>query len=653
MTKACGWIVACALLTTWISAAEEAVDVIEGLDPVALTRGEEVQGEEGLAVVRGRFRYLFANAENRRLFEDDPERYEVRLGGLCARMGGTTLGDPDLWAVHAGRLYFFGSPGCRASFQASPADFLEPAPAPLPADAAAARRGGEMIDRAVAAIGGAERVDGLASYQERWEGGSLTWGFPSRLRRETEFSGYGVFSEVLTPGDAFSVSAGGGVEPFVAAQRAGLERVRERSVPAILRGRHAASFKAAALDAERVAVKHAGHVYVLGVDPGSGRVLSLSYAGRGPSWRFGEVVESYSDFREVGGLALPFRRDLTWNGEAVPRRSVTLSSVIVNGEIAPALFARPDAAEEAAPPAAATASAAVTVSRPATPKPRASRPLAWPQWGGPHRDFKSDATGLAAVWPAAGPPRLWSRELGEGYSAIVEADGVLYTMFRRGGDDVAVALDAATGATLWESAVAVPFSDAYSMENGEGPHAAPLVEGGRVFAVGATGKLRALDAATGRELWGHDLLAEYGGTLRVNGYACSPLAYDGKVILMVGGPGHAVMAFEQADGAVAWAGGDFRNSASSPLVIDIDGEDQLVAFLYAEVAGFDPRTGALLWSFPHAPDFGLNVSLPVWNADDRLLFVSSAYGGGSRALELTRTAMALDLGPLPEPAGSR
>ena len=98
-----------------------------------------------------------------------------------------------------------------------------------------------------------------------------------------------------------------------------------------------------------------------------------------------------------------------------------------------------------------------------------------------------------------------------------------------------------------------------------------------------------------------------------------------------------MVAFRQSDGQVAWQSGDFRNSASSPLLIDVSGAPQLVAFLYEEVTGFDPRDGRLLWRYPHVTEYGLNVSLPVWGGDG-LLFISAAYGGGSRVLRVTREA---------------
>ena len=259
----------------------------------------------------------------------------------------------------------------------------------------------------------------------------------------------------------------------------------------------------------------------------------------------------------------------------------------------------------------------------------------WAQWGGPHRNFQSDAKGLATTWPATGPRRLWQRELGEGYSGIAVEHGMLFTMYRKGENEVAIALDAATGKTVWEYSYAAPFSPEYDMSNGPGPHATPLVSGNLVFTSGATGKLHCLDKKTGKLLWSHDLLSEFHGTLRVNGYSCSPIAYKDEIVMMVGGPSSSLIAFNQQDGSVIWKKHDFKNSTSSPIIINVDGQDQLVAFMYSEIVGVDPNNGNLLWSHPHPVDFGLNTSTPVWGPDN-LLFMSSAYGGGSRVLKLSR-----------------
>src|ERR1043165_2445786 len=88
---------------------------LEGLDPVMLSQGKEVQGDMKYKVTRGRFQYIFANAENKATFEKDPARYEIQLDGHCARMGAPTTGNPDLYTVHNGRIYIFGSEECQTA----------------------------------------------------------------------------------------------------------------------------------------------------------------------------------------------------------------------------------------------------------------------------------------------------------------------------------------------------------------------------------------------------------------------------------------------------------------------------------------------------------------------------------------------------------
>jgi outer membrane protein assembly factor BamB len=260
----------------------------------------------------------------------------------------------------------------------------------------------------------------------------------------------------------------------------------------------------------------------------------------------------------------------------------------------------------------------------------------WPQWGGPQRNFTVVTKGLANAWPENGPRQLWKRDLGEGYAAIVAAGGTLYTLYRRGEAEVVIALDAQTGKTVWEYSYAAPFLPGMELENGPGPHATPLIVGDYLYTVGVTAKLHCLDRRNGKSVWRRDLWGEFKGTFIDTGYSASPIAYQNKIIVTVGGTGQALMAFNQKDGSVAWKRLDFANSPSSPTLINVGGQDQLVAFLARQIVGADPRNGELLWSHPHVTDWDLNISLPVWGADN-LLFFSSAYGVGSRVLQLTRT----------------
>jgi len=262
----------------------------------------------------------------------------------------------------------------------------------------------------------------------------------------------------------------------------------------------------------------------------------------------------------------------------------------------------------------------------------------WPQWGGPQRNFMVDAKGLAETWPAGGPKRLWSRELGEGHSSVVADAERLYTMYSKGEQEFVIAMEAATGKTVWEKSYAAPTTG-LRLENGKGPHSTPLVVGDLLFTVGVIGKMQAFEKQTGKVVWSHDLYQEYGGTRMGRGYSCSPLAYKNMVIVTVGGAGQSLMAFDQKTGAVVWKTQSFGLSPSTPALINVDGQDQLVIVLADHVVGLNPNDGALLWQHPHACDWGLNITPPLWGPEggDNILFISSAYSGGSRALQLQQS----------------
>jgi hypothetical protein len=96
------------------------------------------------------------------------------------------------------------------------------------------------------------------------------------------------------------------------------------------------------------------------------------------------------------------------------------------------------------------------------------------------------------------------------------------------------------------------------------------------------------------------------------------------------------MAFDQKTGATAWRTEQkFGNAPATPVLIRLDGQDQLVAPMSDDIVGIDPSNGWVLWTYPHRTSWGLNISTPVWG-DDHLLFVSSAYNGGSVVIRLAR-----------------
>ena len=228
-------------------------------------------------------------------------------------------------------------------------------------------------------------------------------------------------------------------------------------------------------------------------------------------------------------------------------------------------------------------------------------------------------------------------------------DGRLYTMYRVGNGrarqgpweaaESVIALDAATGKTIWEHKYASKIED---FNYGPGPHSTPLIVGDRLFTIGTNKQLFAFDKTTGKVMWSHDFVAEFNSpTLLIRpvvkaGYGCSPIAWRDTIICSVGGPGQSVMAFRQSDGRVVWKSGDFHTSEAAPVLISVAGEEQLVVFGGGTINGLNPANGAILWSYPHDPGNDLNINTPLWGGSDDILLVSSAYKTGSRALRLKR-----------------
>jgi outer membrane protein assembly factor BamB len=262
-------------------------------------------------------------------------------------------------------------------------------------------------------------------------------------------------------------------------------------------------------------------------------------------------------------------------------------------------------------------------------------PHDWPQWGGPYRNFSLGRVNLSLNWPSGCPRELWRRPLGPGFSSIVAGGSRVYTMYRKQQQEAVIALDARTGNTVWEYSYPAPYLKGMDMSTGPGPHGSPLLVHGRIYTVGVTGKLHCLDAKTGRKIWEHGLLEEFGGTVMNRGYSASPIVYHHTIIATVGGTGHAIMAFDLGNGQTVWHKQDFKNSHSSPILIHLGSEDQLVALMDKIVVGVNPRDGELLWSHPHETDGQSTASTPVWDGD-QMLFVSSAYQGGSRVIRLEK-----------------
>lgn len=256
----------------------------------------------------------------------------------------------------------------------------------------------------------------------------------------------------------------------------------------------------------------------------------------------------------------------------------------------------------------------------------------FPQFLGPTRDGVIPGVRLATNWAAQPPAELWRQPVGEGWGGFAVAEGRTFTLEQDGPQEVLTARDALAGALLWRHGQDARYDNPVG---GIGPRTAPAVVGNRVFAVGATGWLRCLDAATGRPVWQRDTRRDAGASVPDWGVSGSPLAWRDLVIVAPGGTNGSVIAYRITDGEPAWRGGTAMAGYSSPRVGLVSGTEKLLVFDHLGVSAYSPTNGTALWKYgwpvghPHVTD-------PMPAGGDRVL-VSSGYGTGSELLRVGLT----------------
>jgi outer membrane protein assembly factor BamB len=309
-----------------------------------------------------------------------------------------------------------------------------------------------------------------------------------------------------------------------------------------------------------------------------------------------------------------------------------MSSVAVRNDGA----ADPRAADPAAASAAGSPSAAL-INEPGGGA-RATA-AAWPDFRGPHRDGRYAGPPIRTDWPASGLPQLWKQPIGLGYASFVVADGRAFTIEQRRQREVVAAYDTATGRELWTNAWDGEFVEAMG---GDGPRATPTFHEGRIFALGALGELRCIDANSGETVWRRNILDDNGAANLSWGMAGAPLIVDDKVIVLPGGSrGRSAAAYAKATGEPVWAALDDQQAYSSPMLLTLGGVRQIVFVTATRVVGITVESGRLLWEFPWPTDMGINASQPLMLGNDRL-FISSSYGQGAAVFEVIRDGSGFD-----------
>lgn len=270
----------------------------------------------------------------------------------------------------------------------------------------------------------------------------------------------------------------------------------------------------------------------------------------------------------------------------------------------------------------------------------AARAADWPRWRGPANDGHAPA-GTPALEALPDEPRvLWQVPAGPGLASPVVAGGVVLAFDAQDGMETLRALDARTGAERWRAAIDEPFSDS---QGPTGPRGTPLVDGDLAYALSSRGELHCRALADGKLLWRVNYQTNFGATFtgeRGNtpgaarhGNTGAPLVDGPHLLVQPGGTnGAGVACLDKLSGAVVWQSLDDMAGYTPPVVAELAGRRQVIAFTAEGVVGLDRRDGRELWRVPVRTAFGRHAATPVVVGD---LVLAGSHQAGLLGLRVT------------------
>lgn len=257
----------------------------------------------------------------------------------------------------------------------------------------------------------------------------------------------------------------------------------------------------------------------------------------------------------------------------------------------------------------------------------------WTGFRGPLRDAHYTEQPILTAWPPGGPKVLWRQPIGGGYASFAIANGLAYTIEQRREKEVVAAYDMETGREVWSHSYVGKFEESMG---GEGPRATPTWHDGKIYALGGEGDFHCLDALTGKVLWKRNILHDAKSSLLMFGTAYSPLIVEDKVILLPGGEnGWSIVAYNKDTGEVLWHTQDDKTAYTSPVLVELAGQRQMLVVSATRVKGVAVEDGKLLWEFPWSVSYENSIAQPVLLGKDRLM-LTGGYGKGSAAIQVTK-----------------
>jgi outer membrane protein assembly factor BamB len=260
----------------------------------------------------------------------------------------------------------------------------------------------------------------------------------------------------------------------------------------------------------------------------------------------------------------------------------------------------------------------------------------WPQFRGATGNGISTEKGLNIDWTARPPKELWRVDMHDkGYAGAALAAGKVFLLDPDGRTDTVRALDAATGKELWT----FPYASVYTPMIGGGDpdwglgRSTPTYDDGRVYTLSALGILHCLDAEKGTLIWKRDIQTDFKGKPGDWHYVAPPIVDETNLIVCPGGKNASVVALDKMTGKDIWKGGGGDKAGYAlPILATLDGKKQIVALTGLSVIGVDAENGTLLWTVPWKTPYDVNASAPV--VDGSSIFVCSGEKHGCALIDI-------------------
>jgi len=272
----------------------------------------------------------------------------------------------------------------------------------------------------------------------------------------------------------------------------------------------------------------------------------------------------------------------------------------------------------------------------------------WLRFLGPNIDGVSNETGILKDWSDGKLKLNWQIELGEGYSMCSVADGQVYQFDKSDGRGRLRCIEAASGKALWKFEYESDYRDLYGYD--AGPRSSPLIDGNRIYLFGVEGMLICVDRNTHQAIWKVDTAVKFGVVQNFFGVASSPVIYENKLLVMVGGSpaesfdvppgqldrvkpnGSAVVAFDKLTGDVIYKTGDDLASYTSLTWMTDGTKPILLAWARDNLWGIEPGQGTVKFKFPYRSRKleSVNAMTPV--SVGNKIFLSECYENGSALL---------------------